>query len=165
MLPPNPCSAPPSPYVPLHVRITVDRHKPTPSLGPLPFASPRVISRFPSIRLSSGVFSFTLLFLCIVTLLHPLPMNLFRKSRFMQRRVLGRRRYICLSTNYRARSGFGIACVTNRSVRFRNCEINYRQQNLTARHYDEKKNTTDVILKNILERDSKLNTFLLYRVS
>lgn len=43
-----PFSALPSPYVPLHVRITVDRHKPTPSRPRVPlFASP-LISWFPS---------------------------------------------------------------------------------------------------------------------
>lgn len=50
-------ATPPSPYVPLHVRVTVDRHKPTPS-HPFPPPAPRpplprrarpVISRFSSL--------------------------------------------------------------------------------------------------------------------
>lgn len=53
----EPFSAPSSPYVPLHARITVDHHKPTLSRSSLiPLSSSlSVISRFPSLRLSLDV--------------------------------------------------------------------------------------------------------------
>lgn len=66
---PSPSSAPPSPYVPLHVRITVDRHKPTPPL-PRPPLRLAPSSRDSLLRLSSGVFSSIALYLYPLSL-HP----------------------------------------------------------------------------------------------
>jgi len=75
------------------VRITVDRHKPTPSHHPPLRRAPS--SRDSFLRLSSGVFSSVALSLSTFTFLppfpqpSPIPTNLSRKSRFMQRRALG----------------------------------------------------------------------------
>lgn len=84
-LSPSSSSAPPSPYMPLHVRITVDRHKPTLPLAPPSLPRP-VISRFSSLFIFRCVFLRCSLSLPSSFLPSP-PMNLSRKSRFMQLRV------------------------------------------------------------------------------